>query len=188
LIAYGEGGEQAYLGGDGAGNDVQLGSLNPTVSNIAAYNAATGQYMNMIVRTLTIIGGADLAEPFAVGDAEIPEGSVVVIDDAHPGHLTVSTQSYDTRVAGVVSGANGVKPGIQMSQRGVVEAQLALVPEMPKPFLRPQSGAQRLPRWRTARWIPERQLRSPAGRTELRGVDRKRAGVPARRRHRVARR
>jgi hypothetical protein len=75
----------------------------------------------MIVRTLTIIGGADLAEPFAVGDAEIPEGSVVVIDDAHPGHLTVSTQSYDTRVAGVVSGANGVKPGIQMSQRGVVE-------------------------------------------------------------------
>jgi hypothetical protein len=121
LIAYGEGGEQAYLGGDGAGNDVQLGSLNPTVSNIAAYNAATGQYMNMIVRTLTIIGGADLAEPFAVGDAEIPEGSVVIIDDAHPGHLTVSTQAYDTRVAGVVSGANGVKPGIQMSQRGVVE-------------------------------------------------------------------
>jgi hypothetical protein len=121
VIAYGEGNEQAYLGGDGIGADVQIGSLNPTVSNVAAYNPATGQYMNMFVRTLTITGGADLAEPFQVSGKEILEGSVMVIDESAPGHLKMSTRAYDTQVAGVVSGANGVQPGIQMSQRGAIE-------------------------------------------------------------------
>jgi len=121
LIADGEGGEQAYLGGDGAGGDVQIGSLNPTVSNVAAYNATSGQYMNLYVRTLTIMGGADLAEPFQVSDKEIPQGSVVIIDEDAPGHLKLSAQPYDTKVAGVVSGANGVQPGIRMRQAGVLD-------------------------------------------------------------------
>ena len=36
-------------------------------------------------------------------------------------HFEMSDQPYDTRVAGVVSGANGVNPGIQMQQQGVLE-------------------------------------------------------------------
>ena len=52
---------------------------------------------------------------------EIAKGSVVVIDDAHPGKLKLSAEAYDTRVAGIVSGANGINPGIALHQEGVVE-------------------------------------------------------------------
>ena len=72
------------------------------------------------VKTLTIRGGADVAEPFAMPE-EISKGSVVVIDDEHPGQLKLSAEAYDTRVAGIVSGANGVNPGIALHQEGALE-------------------------------------------------------------------
>jgi hypothetical protein len=46
---------------------------------------------------------------------------VVVIDDEHPGQLKRSTRAYDRRVAGIVSGANGIKPGIALKQEGVLD-------------------------------------------------------------------
>jgi len=72
---------------------------------------------------LTIRGGADLAEPFKMSESSesIPQGAVVVIDAQNPGRLKMSDSPYDTRVAGVVSGANGVNPGIQMHQDGMIE-------------------------------------------------------------------
>ncbi len=72
-------------------------------------------------RILTITGGADVAEPFQIGGGEIPKGSVVVIDEERPGALKQSSREYDRRVAGIVSGANGVKPGIALHQEGVLE-------------------------------------------------------------------
>lgn len=75
------------------------------------------------VRSLTIRGGADLAEPFPM-PAEIARGSVVVIDDERPGRLALSRRAYDTRVAGIVSGANGIQPGIALHQEGVLEGGL----------------------------------------------------------------
>jgi hypothetical protein len=121
MVVDGFGGEQAYLGGDGFGNDVQVGSLNPGVANVAFYNAANNTYMNVYVRSLTVVGGADVAEPFEMSSTNIPRGAVVVIDKDNPGHLTMSDRAYDTRVAGIVSGANGVNPGISMSQQGLLE-------------------------------------------------------------------
>jgi hypothetical protein len=78
---------------------------------------------NASVCTLTIRGGCDLAEPFQISSANqvIPEGAVVVIDEENPGHLKLSEQPYDARVAGIVSGANGINPGIQMQQQGILE-------------------------------------------------------------------
>jgi hypothetical protein len=35
--------------------------------------------------------------------------------------LKLTDQPYDTHVAGVVSGANGIHPGIQMHQEGMLE-------------------------------------------------------------------
>lgn len=70
---------------------------------------------------LTITGGADLAEPMVIeATSPIAPGSIVVIDDEHPGGLRLSTAPYDRRVAGIVSGANGVDPGITLES-----AQLA---------------------------------------------------------------
>ena len=75
---------------------------------------------NASVKALTIRGGADVAEPFAMPEG-IAKGSVVVIDDAHAGELKLSGRAYDTRVAGIVSGANGINPGIALHQEGALE-------------------------------------------------------------------
>jgi hypothetical protein len=75
----------------------------------------------MACNVLTIRGGSDLAEPFQMKEETIEKGSVVVIDSEHPGGLKRSTRSYDRRVAGIVSGANGIKPGIALHQEGALE-------------------------------------------------------------------
>jgi hypothetical protein len=113
----------AYLGDDGSGNDVQIGSQKSGVTAVSCYNTADSAYMHLYVSSITIKGGSDLAEPFEISaaDQKVSEGAVVVIDEANPGHLKLSSEPYDTRVAGVVSGANGVNPGIQMQQQGLLE-------------------------------------------------------------------
>jgi hypothetical protein len=63
------------------------------------------------VAVLEITGGADVAEPFAVVDTAEP-GDVMVIDEQHPGSLKVSHAAYDYKVAGIVSGAGGLAPGV----------------------------------------------------------------------------
>lgn len=73
------------------------------------------------ISVLRITGGCDLAEPFQMSSANIPSGAVVIIDDENPGRLKLSQQAYDRRVAGIVSGANGVKAGITLHQEGTLE-------------------------------------------------------------------
>jgi hypothetical protein len=43
---------------------------------------------------------------------------VVAIDPAQPGRLRVADDPYDPRVAGVVSGAHGLSPGLVMTATG----------------------------------------------------------------------
>jgi hypothetical protein len=45
---------------------------------------------------------------------------VVAIDPQHPGQLRIADQAYDRTVAGCVSGANGINPGLTMQQEGTV--------------------------------------------------------------------
>jgi hypothetical protein len=72
-------------------------------------------------RILQITGGSDLAEPFEIADAENTEpGMVVAIDPQQPGQLRIADKAYDRTVAGCVSGANGVNPGLTMQQDGTV--------------------------------------------------------------------
>jgi hypothetical protein len=73
-------------------------------------------------KILEIRGGADLAERFEVSGGEAPEpGTLMAIDPDNPGHLRPSDQPYDARVAGVVSGAGDVQPGLTLYQEGVIE-------------------------------------------------------------------
>lgn len=70
---------------------------------------------------LEITGGSDLAEPFEVGVGEaINPGMVVAIDPERPGRLRLANKAYDRAVAGIVSGANGINPGLTMKQEGAV--------------------------------------------------------------------
>ena len=77
---------------------------------------------NGSVCSLTIRGGCDLAEPFPTTEQNIEKGSVMVIDPDHPGQLKLSTHAYDSRVAGVISGGNGLNPGISLHQEGIMDA------------------------------------------------------------------
>jgi hypothetical protein len=119
----GDGPIEAYIGGNGSGSDVQVGSFNSEISNVAFYNWGNNTYMHIYCSAITVEGGSDLAEPFKItsGKGDVPQGAVVVIDEQNPGHLKLSDQSYDTHVAGVVSGANGINPGIQMEQQGLLD-------------------------------------------------------------------
>jgi hypothetical protein len=53
---------------------------------------------------------------------DVPPGAVVVIDERHPGKLRLSQDAYDRKVAGIVSGAGGIQPGISMIQEDMLEA------------------------------------------------------------------
>ena len=122
-------GDQLYFNHQGASanalalqpNGDAAFSGNVTVASSATINGTAYVGGNASVCTLTIRGGCDLAEPFATTESEIAKGSVVVIDPDHPGNLKLSNTAYDTRVAGVVSGANGINPGIALHQEGMLE-------------------------------------------------------------------
>lgn len=114
IAVYGTGatgvqGDASSAGGFG-------GFFRNTAGGVALRVQGTAQ-----VNVLQILGGADLAEPFELSARDIAKGSVVIIDEEHPGKLQLSTRAYDTRVAGIVSGANGVNPGITLHQEGVLE-------------------------------------------------------------------
>ena len=55
----------------------------------------------------------DLAE-WVDSSQELPAGTVVVLDSAKSNHVIASTQSYDSRVAGVIS----LKPGVALGEAG----------------------------------------------------------------------
>ncbi len=113
--------DNSGTGGPVGGARIRLfdGSNNPTVV-LDADNAGDGR---VTTEVLEITGGADLSEQFdispgSVGDVE--PGMVLSIDPHRIGHLRVSEAEYDPTVAGIVSGAGGVKTGLLMGQSGSV--------------------------------------------------------------------
>jgi hypothetical protein len=119
--------ERAAIGGGfawysgGVHNDGQFnnggGATLMTLDSLGDLNVTAGAS----VCALTVRGGCDLAEPFEMSTQAVAKGSVVVIDDQHAGQLKLSERAYDTRVAGIVSGANGINPGIALHQDGAFQ-------------------------------------------------------------------
>ncbi len=72
---------------------------------------------------LEIKGGSDFAEHFDINDDSntlpIP-GMIVSIDPQSTGKLIITDEVYDKKVAGIISGANGVKTGLMMGQAGSI--------------------------------------------------------------------
>lgn len=64
--------------------------------------------------------GSDVAEPFAIFGAVIKPGLVMVIDPQQPGQLRIADRGYDRTVAGVISGAGGIQPGLLLQQPGTL--------------------------------------------------------------------
>jgi hypothetical protein len=73
----------------------------------------------IVTDELEIKGGSDFAEYFDVLKAEVIQPGMVLsaLPDGS-GKLAVSTDSYDKKVVGIVSGANGVSTGLMLRQKG----------------------------------------------------------------------
>jgi hypothetical protein len=94
--------------------NIGIGTTNPTAKLEVVGHTKT--------KVLEITGGMDLAEPFSTSETEnLAPGAVVVIDEDNPGHLKLSRKPYDKGVAGIVSGAGGISPGLTLRQEGVME-------------------------------------------------------------------
>jgi hypothetical protein len=138
ISSNGIGGAQLWGYGVGGGGLALLRPSDATVTVSAIADDGTGSGL-ITTSVLQITGGADLSEQFEVResfDSELsnatersdPEstsnsvqpGMVVCIDPDNPGQLVVSTRPYDRTVAGIVSGAGGVNPGMLMGHHGTV--------------------------------------------------------------------
>jgi hypothetical protein len=100
-----------------------------SVDVLAGLNARRGLAVTGTTSTsvLQITGGSDLAEPFDVTraspDTGIQPGMMMVIDREQDGKLTPCTRAYDTAVAGIISGAKGLQPGMVMQAEGQPHAE-----------------------------------------------------------------
>jgi hypothetical protein len=105
-------GDVAIAGGGGdvilatGGGNVGVGTSTPSVKLDVVGTARV---------SILEISGADLAEKFPLSEQGEP-GTVVVIDADHAGSLRPSHGGYDTRVAGVISGAGGLSVGAVLGQ------------------------------------------------------------------------
>lgn len=100
-----------WLGGSGTSGDIVL--LPKDADESAGISEAKIRLNGETGDIL--LSNADCAEDFDVAEADDAEpGTVLVIESE--GRLRPSTQAYDTRVAGVVSGAGECQPGIVLDR------------------------------------------------------------------------
>jgi hypothetical protein len=139
LLMRGENGEQSiridgggancYIGGNGMDGDVVI--YPSTVSNDAPPGMSSihlsGDGSLITVRSEgqetiridgkkgdIILANADGAEEFEVEDDRAEPGSVLIIADES--RLRLADRPYDRRVAGIISGAAGIRPGIVLGR------------------------------------------------------------------------
>ncbi|MEK6675965.1 MAG: hypothetical protein AABZ47_09970 [Planctomycetota bacterium] len=109
-------------GSPGQGSSIELfNSANPPQRTILIDAEVTDGGPSRIITDVLEINGADLSENFEVaGDSVADPGRVVCIDPVNPGGLKLSDKAYDRTVAGVISGAGGVRAGVLMGQEGTL--------------------------------------------------------------------
>jgi hypothetical protein len=136
FTAVGTGGKAVYAQADS--NHAVYARNNSASPTVMARNDGTGDVFRGTVgsdevfrvtndgtthtNVLQINGGSDLSERFDVQALNKPvePGMVVCIDPDNPGKLAVCTTPYDRTVAGIISGAGGIEPGMMMGQKGTV--------------------------------------------------------------------
>jgi hypothetical protein len=118
-------GPQGVHGPTGASPFTVVGATASYLGRIGIGTTSPTQQLDVNGRTRTreleIIGGADIVEGFDTGCIPAEPGTLMSIDPDRPGIVRPSTAAYDTRVAGVVSGAGGVNAGIKLGHQGVLD-------------------------------------------------------------------
>jgi hypothetical protein len=130
IVNTSAGGHQWSLVSTGSGNAEGPGKLlirNQTAGTTVLTAESNG---DVTVSVLEITGGSDIAEPFNVNSDPVAAadersnavapGMVVCIDPQRTGELKLCSSANDRTVAGVISGAGGVKPGMLLRQSRTV--------------------------------------------------------------------
>jgi hypothetical protein len=113
-VTYGDGNNSLSVLSASSSGGVEI------AGSVTLHNPATGK------TTLVLGQGQDVAEGFDVAQPEkLTPGSVLVIDPNNPGKLMLSTTAYDSRVAGVIAGANGLDSGVKLGA-GAFDYNVAL--------------------------------------------------------------
>jgi hypothetical protein len=114
-------GTGVYGGNTAAGGGAGIGVRGETFDGVGVQGRSFGKGLaGRFVGDLEVTGdirlvNADCAEDFDVtGPDEVEPGTVMVIDGA--GGLQPSRRAYDRRVAGVISGAGDLRPGIVLDK------------------------------------------------------------------------
>ena len=112
-----------YFRSSGGGSEERWVFKSAGLGNLFSIGSDIVMHRDAYLPVLHVTGGSDLAEPGHVSDAglgadTIQPGMVVSIDPANPGTFVLATEAYDRKVAGVISGAGGVQPGMIMKQEG----------------------------------------------------------------------
>jgi hypothetical protein len=138
LEVTGNANEQAYIGGDGAGNDVQIGSLNSNVTTVATWNEESSTRMDFIASNIwatgdaNVYGTAVVSEDVWVSGNERVEGLIRLGSEtnaasaqypAGPGGLVIrriysnstATSNVLARTDGLVLERDGTTAGLQVS-------------------------------------------------------------------------
>ena len=116
-------GQNRFYARGSNGSDSQggyAGFLNAAGAQTITLDASQGGSGHITTQVLTITGGSDLSENFDIrAEAEAPQpGMIVSIDPKNPGELVLCRTAHDKRVAGIISGAGGVRTGMLMGQTG----------------------------------------------------------------------
>jgi len=73
ILANGLGNEQAYIGGDGTGADVQVGSFNSAVTNFAIWNESTKTRMNLFAKDIFAFGNVGIGTTSPAAKLEVAD-------------------------------------------------------------------------------------------------------------------
>ena len=116
--------ETVFINGNDNRNGAKIVLRDSLGSDRLTFNTdhnGTGD-SRIITDEIAIKGGSDLAELFDITDTKelTKAGMLVSLDPNHPGKLMISQKAYDRKIVGVISGANGVKPGILMGQENTL--------------------------------------------------------------------
>ena len=107
------GGGALYLYDSAGSATVVIDSDLGTEARVTVAGTVRGQVVE-------ITGGSDFSEKFDIQGDALEPGMIVSIDPKNPGQLALCGSAHDKKVAGIVSGAGGVKPGMVMGQHGSV--------------------------------------------------------------------